>query len=394
MRKTIALLLTLLLLLSLAACGGSDSEDPDDSPAGSQSQTGNPSSEPAPDAPAGDVPEPAAEPAEPKPDAAPESAEPAAAGEPDASQGAESAPEPAPQPAYVPLPALWPPVVTEEADLAIYACTAFNIPVPKEYLDLLVIEHDPDESSGHRQTLLSFSEKASVEAGQLDYPGENMGFGWICSIDRLDRVGFEEWLSTDGTGAELFARDADYYYVQGVPTDVRFYRAGGEIGPDSEGLEDYDKLMQWANNELLQNLFTANPGLEAYDARDLIGREYTYEGAHVSLAYEEAGSDFSFRTVFLLSQPAKQGEGGVWCVERVRYEYPDTPGSEYTQLVFPVSYGMDACAAEYFPALQEQCDSGVYPDLLTPEGAVNDYTRRLGWGNGLGLDPALLVPAD
>lgn len=239
MKKMFAVLFALLLALSLAACQRA-AETPDavvDVPHVSNEH-------PAPIKPAND---------------------PAAtqyADAPDAPSGEASVPDDAPE--YAPLPALWPPVVGEEGDMTVYACTgSIDIPVPTQYLEALIIESDPDhQMDEHRQTLLSFSEKASVEAARLDYPGEDTGFGWLCSIGRLDEPGYEEWLAADIPGETLFATDGDYYYIHSVPTDVTFYRAGGEApSPETEGAEDFRTLFQWSCYAIVPDILLFNPGL-------------------------------------------------------------------------------------------------------------------------------------
>ena len=70
-----------------------------------------------------------------------------------------------------------------------------------------------------------------------------------------------------------------------------------------------------------------------------------------------------FRTL-VLSQPAKQGEGGLWCVERVF----DVFGNSYFR--FPDTH---LAAADYYAALQAECDAGKHPELLTPLGAAGAF---------------------
>ena len=59
------------------------------------------------------------------------------------------------------------------------------------------------------------------------------------------------------------------------------------------------------------------------------------------------------------------------------------PDSDYnftdTQLVFPVAFGVDEAAADYYARLQAECSAGEHPELLTPTGAALDYARRVTW---------------
>ena len=82
--------------------------------------------------------------------------------------------------------------------------------------------------------------------------------------------------------------------------------------------------------------------------------------------------------ILSLSQPVRQGEGGIWCVERVRFVYSEYDWTD-TQLVFPAALGIDQTAADYYAQLQAACDAGEQTELLTPRGAALDYARRGAW---------------
>jgi len=117
--------------------------------------------------------------------------------------------------------------------------------------------------------------------------------------------------------------------------------------------------------------------LTAYGARELFGLDYTYGGEHVELGCRFPGEPMDL-VILSLSQPAKQGEGGVWCVERVRFVYSQYDWTD-THLVFPAALGYDMTAADYYAQLQAACDAGEHPELLTPEGAALAYARRDAW---------------
>ena len=118
-------------------------------------------------------------------------------------------------------------------------------------------------------------------------------------------------------------------------------------------------------------------GLTAYDASELFDADYTYGGEHVELGYRFPGEPMDL-VLLSLSQPAKQGDGGVWCVERVHYVYTDYDMTD-TQLVFPAALGVDQTAADYYADLQAACDAGESPELLTPTGAAVRYARSAAW---------------
>jgi hypothetical protein len=239
----------------------------------------------------------------------------------------------------------------------------------------VLADRGPEAWSEHWQPLLSLTEKASVEDFARDHPGEDWGVGWICTLARLDRIGFEEWASGDDTGTSLFARDdAGNYYLISRPTDVRLYRSGGEAA-EGAGLEGWNALNDWA--EGLSDTLIGRNGLTAYDAHELFDYDYTYPGAHVELGCRFPGEPMDL-AVLSLSQPARQGEGGVWCVERIRFVYSDYGWTE-THLVFPAALGIDEAAAAYYERLQAECDAGGHDELLTPRGAAQDYARRSAW---------------
>ncbi|HIW47794.1 MAG TPA: hypothetical protein H9687_00725, partial [Firmicutes bacterium] len=73
---------------------------------------------------------------------------------------------------------------------------------------------------------------------------------------------------------------------------------------------------------------------------------------------------------FLLSQPATQGETGIWCVER----WMDTSGNLYYDNV-----NADMTGKEYYADLQTQADEGHQVGLLDPEQVLmNKLTDDLG----------------
>lgn len=262
-----------------------------------------------------------------------------------------------------------------EPGVTVYSFDGVEIPVPTDYLDLLVIETNLEAWNAHHTPLISFSEKASVEAGQLDHPGEDWGDGMLCTISRLDRIGFESFLSGDESpGSMVFARSGEEaYYLIDRPTDVRLYR--GDKEPDSVSLGAWSKLCSWAET-LPQEIIERN-SLEAYDAHDLLDADYTYGGEHVELGYRIPGEPMDL-VLLALSQPAKQGDGGIWCVERVRYVYSDYDMTD-THLVFPAGLGVDQTAADYYAAMQAECDAGEHPEQLSALGAAVSYARSTAW---------------
>ena len=81
----------------------------------------------------------------------------------------------------------------------------------------------------------------------------------------------------------------------------------------------------------------------------------------------------------VLSQPAAQGEGGIWCVDR----WMDQNGTRY--LVVPET---DQPMDDYYAALQDACDAGDRPDLLDPVAVALDFEED--W-SGRDLSPDAFV---
>ena len=93
----------------------------------------------------------------------------------------------------------------------------------------------------------------------------------------------------------------------------------------------------------------------------------TYGGEHLVVKFPMSTGE---TCQLLLSQPVKEGDSGIWCVERwmdgngtVYYDTPETSG----------------LAADYYRELQEQCDNGHKPWLLDPLEVSRDYiANKLG----------------
>lgn len=262
----------------------------------------------------------------------------------------------------------------EDEDVTVYTVDGLAVPVPKAYDALMTVSTDLEAWSEHWRPLISFAETASIEAGRRVHPGEDWGDGELCTLMRLDRVGFEEWVSGDSVGARLFARGgADAYYLMARPTDVRLLRENDSY--DDATMAQWTALNEWAD-ALGDDVIERN-GLTAYDASDLFGADFTYGGEHVDLGCWFPGEPMDL-VILSLSQPVKQGEGGIWCVERVRFVYSAYDWTD-TQLVFPAALGIEQTAADYYAQLQAECDAGRHTELLTPRGAALDYARRDAW---------------
>ncbi len=219
--------------------------------------------------------------------------------------------------------------------------------------DLLV------ETPEQRETFLSVYDRRSYEAaggtGGID------GMGWLFSVARYDQIAFEQSLGLDNSGRSFFARGDGWYYACLFPTDVRYY---SEEADQTEALAAWEELNRRLPEEFLPD-FIARNSLEPFASSDYFTADGTlFGGEHRYINYHTP--DWSESITLLLSQPVRQGEGGIWCVEG--YFNNQLGGSA---LVIPRDTGMTM--ADYYGQLQEQADQGQRADLLTPEGAALDW---------------------
>lgn len=208
------------------------------------------------------------------------------------------------------------------------------------------------------EIFLSVYDRHSYEAGG---GGGIEGMGWLFSIARYDQVAFEQTLGLDNSGRSFFARGNGWYYACLTPTDVRFY---SEEEDQTHALAIWEKLNRRLPEEALPD-FTARNGLEPFTSEDYFSADGTLWGSqHVYISYHTP--DWSQSITLLLSQPAKQGEGGIWCVEGY---FDNQIGGSATAI--PRDTGMTL--SDYYAQLQAQADRGERAELLTPEGAALDW---------------------
>lgn len=254
--------------------------------------------------------------------------------------------------------------------------------IPEEYLDLLIVDTELEDADEHWVSLVTVHEKASVEAAEAEW-GDGAGTGFLFGLCALDQIAFEQFLQYDMAGTFVFARGGGWYYAKTFATDVQFYRQDGEIDTESEDWATWEEL-NTLGETVCQDFVTRN-GLEPYTALDIQTAPFTWEGEHAYAQYYEYysvdGSRDEFYTL-LLSQPARQGEGGIWCVDRMY----DLLGYQY------LNFGPeDVTAAEYYESLQAECDAGQHPELLTPLGAAKAYVTDTTWLSGEGTDENVVL---
>lgn len=264
----------------------------------------------------------------------------------------------------------------EDMDLTLYETKGHTVAIANEYIDQLIV-HTTDEEN-RDAVLISVYEKASAEAAIKDGYTDS-GLGWLFSLIRYDRVRYERYLCEDGSGLSFFAKDDNWYYGYATATDVRFY-------PRSNNHVEEQALWDTLNNQVgpsVRDDFIIRNNLTAYMDEEARA-EYTYDGEHKYLNYYPYYSINGSKDemyVLVLSQPARQGEGGIWCVERMT----DSHGNVY--LWFPDS-GMPA--AEYYAGIQAECDAGYMPKLFLPEGAAMAFLDESGYFNSTIVEGSLV----
>lgn len=183
--------------------------------------------------------------------------------------------------------------------------------------------------------------------------------GLLLQVGRYSQVGFEQsYYSWELTGGWAYlGRSGDWYYACHSPTDVNF-------DPDHYG--DYHDtgaaLMAWL--EGLAGGAGLTPMEEDTFYQRVTGVLSYPHGEHLRVSYRpyyglSGYGEEAENTVYtlVLSQPAAQGEGGIWCVDR----WVDQNGTRY--LVVPEA---DQPMDDYYAALQISCDAGDRPDLREP----------------------------
>ena len=248
-------------------------------------------------------------------------------------------------------------------DVTLYDCGGLEVALPNEYLDQLRVDTDFPDAQESWKPLISVYEKASYEAAMEDFGGEG---GFLFGFLAMDQAAFEQHISSDGSGIEVFATDGEQYYAYTYPTDVQFCRPGGEIDTESEDWKTWETLCELG--PLVKEDFLTSNNLQSFSVQDFLGQP-DEDGAHLVLKYYPyflKDGDTRIYDQLLLRQPARQGEGGIWAVE----QWLDARGNQY--LYFPDS---GKPAAEYYADLQAACDAGEHPELLTPVGAAEAFVR-------------------
>lgn len=247
----------------------------------------------------------------------------------------------------------------EPAKVTLYKRDGVTIAIPNEYANQLLVDPLEPDVAGEETILISVYQKSAHE--------RQPGTGFLFSLARYTEAQYEQFLCSDGSGRSFFAKDDAHYYGFFFPTDV-------------QALDDYEAYenLFLSVGEFVRSDFIQRNRLTAYSDDEFFGRTYTYEGEHVFFKYypyyAANGSKDEVWTLYL-SQPVKQGEGGIWCVERWRDRYGNV------HPYFPDEDGVPS--REYYAALQEEVDAARQDplferelSLLNPEQAAIKFVER------------------
>lgn len=270
-----------------------------------------------------------------------------------------------------------------------------KLALPKDYAELVYVKLTPVNSAVPGTPLVDVYSKQSNDAAQNS---GNSGGGFLFGISRLTQSEFEQYLSlSDNSGMSVFAKDGTSYYCCLTPTDVEYFPPDG--AQYDENTAAY-KQWTWLNEEtdVIEKDFIARNGLHAFSEADFRNQPYTYSGSHLEIKYYpylsiNGSKKESMRLI--LSQPAKQGSGGIWCVERFYDEqgtlclwFPDTQKLEEAGAVYQadssgnvsVYKGAAALSAkDYYAGLQALCDAGKDSSLLDPTSAAKKFVLNCGY---------------
>ena len=222
--------------------------------------------------------------------------------------------------------------------------------LPAELADKVVVTGPGDVTEGGSGVLATYYYAP-------DYNTEWGGL--LLQVGRYSQVGFEQsYYSWELTGGcSYLGRSGDWYYACHSPTDVNF---------NLDHYDDYHAtgtaLRAWL--EELAGAAELTPMEEDTFYQRVTGSLSYPGGEHLRVSYRpyyglSGYGEKAENTVYtlVLSQPAAQGEGGIWCVDR----WVDQNGTRY--LVVPEA---DQPMDDYYAALQIACDAGDRPDLREP----------------------------
>ncbi len=183
--------------------------------------------------------------------------------------------------------------------------------------------------------------------------------GFLFSVLKYTTAQHEQFFTQDGSGYSFFATDGEFYYGFYQPTDVQ---------APPEYYDDYAALSLELRNFIVDD-FQSRAGMKKVDDTAFFQQEYTYDSPHETIAYSRYMTVNGSRDpiyFLILSQPVKQGVGGIWCVER----WTDVNGN-----VYPLFPDTGVPSAEYYAQLQADCDDGKNAQWLDPKQMALEFVK-------------------
>ena len=238
-----------------------------------------------------------------------------------------------------------------------------TLAIPIDIVEDTMVLFDGDLGDGSEPVFPSVYHRSSYEAAmeELDSP-----MGFLFTLFRYDQAEYEQnYLAVNGgAGQTIFAQGGGWYYGMAVPTDVQYYTTGGDLSANDPNYQRWEYIRSRLAD--IQADFIARNGLTPYDGRADLESPFLWQGEHRYVECHDA--DYSLSLTLLLSQPATQGSGGIWCVE-------GTFENNYGGWSKVLPRGIEMTAGEYYAELQAQVDEGQRPGLLDPVQAAMDWFR-------------------
>ena len=242
----------------------------------------------------------------------------------------------------------------------------------------------PEKYSSKKYTAFYSDEEALLK---LYYAPEHdkSGYGEILRVHRYSAGEYERNFLEGNLytgGAFALATDKESYYVMSIPTDV-------QADPtDTEAFKEYGEVAEACRTAIREHFAEVN-GFTPINPRDFYDRKYTYDSEHYFVRFYPYGKGTESYYTLVLSQPAKQGEGGIWCVERwLDHHVEEISSLGHIHLTFPDSG--DLSALEYYAKLQEEFDNAEYEELASPMSAAKAWAAKIFSNSHIGY----FVPSD
>lgn len=202
----------------------------------------------------------------------------------------------------------------------------------------------PEELAGQVTVKIDADYVVYYHTPEIDPAYSTLGELWC--VVRADEYEFEQRYGNPN-GSVWLGQDGEYRYCYDSPDDAAF-----ADGYQAEYETLAEEVLDW-----LQSLFQADESIVPLDLSDTpFVDDFSYSGNHIDVTvwpYGDSDDPDAPYWTLVLSQPATQGDGGIWCVERAFYT--DENGVQPTMYVLPET---DLTAAEYYAQLQAQADAG------------------------------------